>query len=61
MKWMFLFALLISLPFSARGLIHTDFATIPANVRWEIAYLIVFATLLVFAGVALVMRSRAAA
>ena len=48
MKWMFLFALLISLPFSARGLIHTDFAAIPANVRWEIAYLIVFATFVAY-------------
>ena len=36
MKWMFLFALLISLPFSAKGLIATDFAAIPVNVRWEI-------------------------
>lgn len=48
MKWMFLFALLISLPFSARGLIHTDFAAIPADVRWEIAYLIVFATFVAY-------------
>jgi drug/metabolite transporter (DMT)-like permease len=48
MKWMFLFALLISLPFSTRGLIHTDFAAIPADVRWEIAYLIVFATFVAY-------------
>ena len=48
MKWMFLFALLISLPFSARGLTHTDFAAIPADVRWEIAYLIVFATFVAY-------------
>lgn len=111
MKWTFLFALLLSLPFSARELVTTDFAAIPHNVLWEIAYLVFFATfvayflipygqkrirptlvsmytylqpiiaavvsiitdldvltwqkllatLLVFAGVALVMRSRAAA
>lgn len=111
MKWTFLFALLLSLPFSARELVTTDFASIPHNVLWEIAYLVffatfvayflipygqkrirptlvsmytylqpiiaavvsiitgldvltwqkLFATLLVFAGVALVMRSRAAA
>ena len=111
MKWTFLFALLLSLPFSARELVTTDFAAIPHNVLWEIAYLVffatfvayflipygqkrirptlvsmytylqpiiaavvsiitgldvltwqkLFATLLVFAGVALVMRSRAAA
>ena len=48
MKWMFLFALLISLPFSIKGLIQTDFAAIPAGVRWEIAYLIVFATFVAY-------------
>lgn len=44
MKWMFLFSLLLSLPFSAKGLITTDFCAIPSNVRWEIGYLILFAT-----------------
>lgn len=44
MKWSFLFSLLISLPISAKGLVTTDFAAIPVNVRWEIGYLILFAT-----------------
>lgn len=44
MKWMFLSSLLLSLPFSFKGLISTDFAVIPAGIRWEIGYLIVFAT-----------------
>ena len=35
MKWSFLFSLLLSLPISARGLVTTDFAAIPVNVRWE--------------------------
>jgi len=48
MKWMFLFALLMSLPFSAGGLISTDYATIPVNVRWEIGYLIFFATFVAY-------------
>lgn len=48
MKWMFLFALLMSLPFSARGLFSTDYAAIPSNVRWEIAYLIFFATFVAY-------------
>lgn len=48
MKWMFLFALLMSLPFSARGLFSTDYAAIPFNVRWEIAYLIFFATFVAY-------------
>lgn len=44
MKWMFLSSLLLSLPFSFKGLISTDFSAIPAGIRWEIGYLIVFAT-----------------
>ena len=44
MKWMFL----LSLPFSARGLLSTDFAAIPVNVRWEIGYLIIFATFVAY-------------
>lgn len=48
MKWMFLFALAYSLPFSAKGLVTTDYASIPPLVLWEIGYLIVFATLVAY-------------
>jgi drug/metabolite transporter (DMT)-like permease len=48
MKWSFLFSLVLSLPFSFRGLISTDFAAVPVQVRWEIAYLIVFATVIAY-------------
>ena len=48
MKWAFLFSLLMSLPLSAKGLVTTDFAAIPVNVRWEIGYLIVFATVIAY-------------
>jgi len=48
MKWAFLFALLMSLPLSAKGLITTDYEAIPVNVRWEIGYLIVFATVIAY-------------
>ena len=48
MKWAFLFSLLMSLPFSARELMATDFAAIPPPVRWEIAYLVVFATVIAY-------------
>lgn len=48
MKWTFLFSLLLSLPFSAKGLLQTDYAAIPGLVRWEIAYLIVFATFVAY-------------
>jgi len=48
MKWMFLSALLISLPFSFTDLLHTDYASIPGNVFAEIAFLIVFATFVAY-------------
>lgn len=48
MKWMFLFALLISLPFSAKDLLITDYLSIPTNVIWEIAFLIFFATFVAY-------------
>ena len=44
MKWVFLFSLLMSLPFTAKGLLTLDYAAIPVSVRWEIGYLVVFAT-----------------
>ncbi len=48
MKWTFLFSLTVSLPISAKGLFTTDFSAIPALVRWEIAYLILFATFVAY-------------
>ncbi len=48
MKWTFLFALIVSLPVSAKGLITTNFPAIPINVRWEIGFLIFFATFVAY-------------
>ena len=48
MKWAFLFALALSLPFSARELVTTDYAAIPANVFWEIGFLVLFATFVAY-------------
>ena len=48
MKWSFLFSLLISLPISFQGLVGTDYASIPVGVRWEIGYLIFFATFVAY-------------
>ncbi|MCR5709897.1 MAG: DMT family transporter [Bacteroidales bacterium] len=48
MKWTFLFSLALSLPVSAKGLIATDFAAIPVNVRWEIGFLVFFATFVAY-------------
>ncbi|MBQ9888364.1 MAG: EamA family transporter [Bacteroidales bacterium] len=48
MKWSFLFSLILSLPISARELVTTDFMAIPADVLWEVAYLIFFATFVAY-------------
>ena len=48
MKWSFLVSLVVSLPVSARDLFLADFTAIPVNVRWEIAYLIFFATVVAY-------------
>lgn len=47
-KWTFLFSLLLSLPFSFKGLLTTDFAAIPSLVKWEIGYLVIFATFVAY-------------
>lgn len=47
-KWTFLFSLLLSLPFSYKGLVNTDFAAVPSLVRWEIGYLVFFATFVAY-------------
>jgi len=48
MKWMFLASLLISLPFSAKELITTDYASIPPEVAFEIGFLVFFATFVAY-------------
>ncbi len=48
MKWMFLFSLVMALPFSVRGLLALDFGAIPPKVGWEIGYLIFFATFVAY-------------
>lgn len=48
MKWAFLFALLMSLPFSVKGMFTMDYAAVPVLVRWEIGYLIIFATFIAY-------------
>ena len=48
MKWMFLVALLISLPFSGRGLLETDYSAITPSLASEIAFLIILATFVAY-------------
>lgn len=44
MKWIFLFALILSLPLSAKTIINFDWTTVTSGQVWELAYLIIFAT-----------------
>ena len=48
MKWMFLFAFVVSLPFSAKQVMALDYAAVPAKVWWEVGYLVVFATFVAY-------------
>ena len=48
MKWIFLFSTLMSLPFSAKELIHTDFSALPASYLAELAFLIFCATFVTY-------------
>ena len=48
MKWVFLFSLLMSLPFSFKEMFTMDHTAVPVTVRWEIGYLIFFATFVAY-------------
>lgn len=44
MKWIFLFAFVMTIPFTAKELVTLDWAGVPSEQLWELAYLIFFAT-----------------
>ena len=48
MKWIFLFALLMSFPFSAKELISIDYAALPSAYVFELLFLIVCATFVTY-------------
>jgi drug/metabolite transporter (DMT)-like permease len=48
MKWIFLFASLLALPFSASELLSLNFAALPAEYIAELAFLIVCATFVTY-------------
>ena len=48
MKWMFLFAMVLTLPVSMRDILATNYSAIPAQVWWEVGYLMVFATFIAY-------------
>ena len=48
MKWIFLFSTLMSLPFSAKEIVNTDFAALPLSYMAELAFLIICATFVTY-------------
>lgn len=48
MKWMFLFSMLVALPFNARHFFSIPFAQIESKVLWQVAYVVVFATFVAY-------------
>lgn len=48
MKWMFLFSLAASLPFTAKELSAVSWSTIPSSYYFELSFLIIFATFIAY-------------
>ena len=48
MKWMFTYAAIAFIPFSYNDVVATDFAAFPAEVWWEVAFIVFFATYLAY-------------
>ena len=48
MKWMFLAAFVLSLPVALPEVLRSDFAAVPGQVWWEVAFMIVFSTFLAY-------------
>jgi drug/metabolite transporter (DMT)-like permease len=48
MKWIFLFAFAVSIPFSIKEIVNLNWATIPIAQLSELAYLILFATFITY-------------
>ena len=48
MKWMFLFSMLMAMPFNARHLVHIPFSQIESRVLWQVAFVVFFATFVAY-------------
>lgn len=48
MKWMFLFSMLVALPFNAKSLVNIPFSQIDGTILWQVAYVVVFATFVAY-------------
>ena len=48
MKWMFLFSMLMALPFNGRHFVQIPFSQIEGKVLWQVAYVVFFATFVAY-------------
>ena len=48
MKWMFLFSSLMALPFSFSAFAASDLAAVPADVMWQVVFVVVAATFIAY-------------
>ncbi len=48
MKWMFLFSMLMALPFNAKHLIQVPFGQMESKVLWQVAFVVFFATFVAY-------------
>lgn len=48
MKWIFLFSTLMALPFAGKEVVTADYASLPTNFVWELAFLIICATFVAY-------------
>lgn len=48
MKWMFLFSMLVALPFNARHLTQVPFGQMDGKVLWQVAFVVVCATFIAY-------------
>ncbi len=46
MKWIFLFASLLSLPFAATEIVQINYPALPTPILWELGFLVLFSTFL---------------
>ena len=48
MKWMFLFSMLMAIPFNGRNFVQIPFSQIESKVLWQVAYVVFFATFVAY-------------
>ena len=48
MKWIFLFSMLMSLPFAGKELAVLDYSSLPSQYLWKLSFLIICATFIAY-------------